>query len=414
MTLTLRPDVSAHEISSVVTSVTVVKKKKVPFGRALGKERLTKRPDRNIRHTTRRPDHVDTKFEKLPSSAIATSTSASSTSSRVAILVVARARTGSTFLGEFFNQHPGIFYLFEPLRSIPFMIKYDDLEEDKVNETMTNILLQLLTCNFTEEHASYKHLLNWPLTYQRSKTIQTFTGLDDVTKWRQIIGTPRVSDLHKMCVTHQHIAAKIIRIPDCANLKFIVQQGINLKVLFLVRDPRAVLVSIYGNLERNLTNIELFQSGDEVLLSNTTYETQNIGIFDAMHVSDYCNWLVSNFETIQNNDWLKRIVKIVRHEDLSLAPKNKADELYNFLNIGIHNDVYDWLDENAGAETQNSYKTMDTRRNSTALVFAWRLKILLSEVQDAQDVCADAMKLFGYRRFSTRQQLTNFAVPSIL
>lgn len=31
------------------------------------------------------------------------------------VIIVAGYRTGSTFVGEFFNQHPDVFYIFEPL-----------------------------------------------------------------------------------------------------------------------------------------------------------------------------------------------------------------------------------------------------------------------------------------------------------
>ena len=59
------------------------------------------------------------------------------------IILVTNYRSGSTFLGELFNQHPGSFYIFEPL--FPFTGGCEVREPVKAK-----LLYQLLKCEFPE------------------------------------------------------------------------------------------------------------------------------------------------------------------------------------------------------------------------------------------------------------------------
>ena len=49
----------------------------------------------------------------------------SSTSKRVNVIIVSEPRSGSSFWGQIFNQHPNVFYLFEPLRAVTVVTNED-------------------------------------------------------------------------------------------------------------------------------------------------------------------------------------------------------------------------------------------------------------------------------------------------
>ena len=49
----------------------------------------------------------------------------SSTIKRVNVIIVSEPRSGSSFWGQIFNQHPNVFYLFEPLRAVTVVTNED-------------------------------------------------------------------------------------------------------------------------------------------------------------------------------------------------------------------------------------------------------------------------------------------------
>ena len=53
------------------------------------------------------------------------SSSNTSTSKRVNVIIISEPRSGSSFLGQIFNQHPDVFYLFEALRAATVVTNED-------------------------------------------------------------------------------------------------------------------------------------------------------------------------------------------------------------------------------------------------------------------------------------------------
>ena len=53
------------------------------------------------------------------------SSSNTSTSKRVNVIIISEPRSGSSFLGQIFNQHPDVFYLFEALRAVTVVTNED-------------------------------------------------------------------------------------------------------------------------------------------------------------------------------------------------------------------------------------------------------------------------------------------------
>ena len=82
----------------------------------------------------------------------------SSTSKRVNVIIVSEPRSGSSFLGQIFNQHPNVFYLFEPLRAVTVVtnedlyLKLPSEQSTRSEITVWNFKLQVplfsLSCSF--------------------------------------------------------------------------------------------------------------------------------------------------------------------------------------------------------------------------------------------------------------------------
>ena len=67
----------------------------------------------------------------------------SSTSKRVKVIIASEPRSGSSFLGQIFNQHPNVFHLFEPLRAVT-VVTNEDLYLNLPSENYNRLAVKLL------------------------------------------------------------------------------------------------------------------------------------------------------------------------------------------------------------------------------------------------------------------------------
>ena len=75
----------------------------------------------------------------------------SSTSKRVKVIIASEPRSGSSFLGQIFNQHPNVFHLFEPLRAVTVVTNEDlylNLPSENYNRLALKLLFEILNCRF--------------------------------------------------------------------------------------------------------------------------------------------------------------------------------------------------------------------------------------------------------------------------
>ena len=71
----------------------------------------------------------------------------------VVIILLARMRTGSSFLGEIFNQNPSFFCLFEPLVSIDRFIRTGEVMVNQRQNLSSSLLLDYSQCRFPKKPA---------------------------------------------------------------------------------------------------------------------------------------------------------------------------------------------------------------------------------------------------------------------
>ena len=82
--------------------------------------------DPNIKELIERNDYVDHQNESLPEPPEKNDPNRSQTK----VLLICAHRSGSTFLGELFNQNEKAFYLFEPLVAIQAKMSTMGCDED--------------------------------------------------------------------------------------------------------------------------------------------------------------------------------------------------------------------------------------------------------------------------------------------
>jgi hypothetical protein len=288
-------------------------------------------------------------------------------------VIVTTWRSGSTYLGSLLNSVPGSFYHFEP-DSIKNILQH------KPNESETVLFLKkLLTCNYTGvEMNAYVRILKYHYYYllHNNRIWPTCQKLEDncyTSKFLSKSCNLFPYQTMKLTDTKLHIAAKLLEFED-----------LNIKMIYLVRDPRGSLIS------RN--KIDWCRATQSCI--------------DAKIV---CDNLVSDFKIAHKlkKKYPKRFY-IIRYEDMCLNLKSRSLAIMEFSQIKRNLIVDKFIDINSKSDPDNSNDPYTTQRDPKLNAFKWMSKITLKDLKYYQNSCAEAIKLWGYRLVNNPKDLKTF------
>ena len=322
------------------------------------------------------------------------------------IFLVSDMRAGSSFLGEMFNQHPQVFYLYEPVQALDY---YRENRQESVYDTMvTHLLNGIFHCNFRElsyltdflsfQYSSLKHRLaskalsSPPLCPENfnspSYSIRTCTPL-------------RTQTVSAICRLHRHTVVKTVQMKQIHKLSYLMDSegpaDYSLKVVHLVRDPRAILNS---------------RVTKDARINWTVASVKE-------HARGLCRDMLRNIKyAVSAPPWLEGSYTLLRYEDLATNPHQIAEQLYKFVGINIAPQVRMWIDR-ATAEGFTSV-TLDnsvsrlvspSAQNITDSVHKWRLQIPYSIVTMIETECYEVMNLLGYKIVDDEEELRTVSFP---
>ncbi|KAH3739782.1 hypothetical protein DPMN_046469 [Dreissena polymorpha] len=194
------------------------------------------------------------------------------------------------------------------------------------------------------------------------------------------------------CLESKTIILKFIRLS--------IQQAIellpffpNMKIIHIVRDPRAIINSrrnvlphVYRELEEAATlQPTLFCSRLQNDLSHTK-------LLLKLHPS---------------------IIKLVQYEDIAEHTFEASKDLYAFGGLKFDDKSVRFVKSQTQSRLDGcNYCT--ERRNSTATSIEWRSKIRLTEAQDIFNYCKKSMSVLGYLDLPDNQTLRDLSIPSRL
>lgn len=144
-----------------------------------------------------------------------------------------------------------------------------------------------------------------------------------------------------------------------------------LHVIYLVRDPRAIMNSRWGNENKGWCSKSSDCNSVEVLCRDME-EDLSVILKLTTHYSDK--------------------VHIVRYEDIALDPGAATQKMLQSLGIDYHEDIRSYIDTHTRKNVDNtkSYRQSETR------VAGWVSEMQWDEVDSVQRACSDIMKKFGY------------------
>ncbi|XP_048843956.1 carbohydrate sulfotransferase 3a isoform X2 [Brienomyrus brachyistius] len=335
------------------------------------------------------------------------------------IILMATTRTGSSFVGEFFNQQgSNMFYLFEPLWHVEKMLT---LETGGTNASASatayrDVLQQLFLCDFTllesflEPHPK-NHITTTLFRRESSNSLceePVCTPFVKKVFERYYCKIRRCGPLNltlasESCRQKDHRAIKTVRVRQLETLRPLVENpSLDVKLIQLVRDPRAVLASRMVAFSIKYKNWKKWAVDGEVPFDDE----------EVKKLKGNCDNIRASAELgLKQPDWLQQRYMLVRYEDIARYPMQKAAEMYRFTGIPFTSQVKQWILKNTQASKDGG--VYSTRKNSLEHVEKWRFSIPFKLAKVVQRVCGSAMKLFGYRIVHNEAMLTDKSISLI-
>ncbi|KAK1785104.1 hypothetical protein P4O66_018204, partial [Electrophorus voltai] len=324
------------------------------------------------------------------------------------ILLFSQTRSGSSFTGQLFNQHPKIFYMFEPLYHVQqIFIDVSTLHQEAWGRALLgayrDLLLNLYTCNlnFMEDYIQPKPQNHTTTSFFRRSSSHALCsppvclGASKKNRERkpeEVWCNQKCQPLNLTlaslaCQSRSHVAIKTVRIPLIKDLRTLIEDPrLDLKIVHLVRDPRAILASRMATFTNQYRAWKIWNA------TNKQPHYMDLSVIDRM-----CKDMEYSVLTgLQSPGWLSGRYLLVRYEDLALNPEVKAREIYRFLGLDLDTKVLTWIAQNTNS-TKKSNNKFSTSRDSKATLQSWRLRLGFDIVKTMQNLCGTSFALMGYR-----------------
>ncbi|XP_066522716.1 carbohydrate sulfotransferase 3-like [Hoplias malabaricus] len=343
---------------------------------------------------------------------------ASRSNGRKHILLLATTRTGSSFVGELFNQQgANMFYLFEPLWHVEQAI---NLAGVRTNYTVLStayreVLRQLLLCDFS--------LLESFMKPQPQDHVAAFLFCREFSQslCEKPVCTPYVKKVvehfhcrkrrcaplnltltSQYCLQTQHTAIKSVRVQKLETLRPLVEDPrLDIRFIQLVRDPRAMLASRMVAFPSKYKNWKIWAKTSTIPDDDNNYEIRKL--------KGNCDNIRMSAETgLERPAWLHGRYMLIRYEDVAQFPMRKAAEIYQFTGIPFHSRVKDWILKNTHSSSKFN-RIYSTKKNSSQQMDKWRITMSFELAQVVQKVCGPAMTLFGYKFIENEATLRNLS-----
>lgn len=280
-------------------------------------------------------------------------------------------RSGSTFIGDIFNTLPGNYYHYEPFN-------YRSVTQVKTDEVAMAHVKDLLRCNYGTK-TTLRHMNvsgHWHYN----------TNLAIYCNDKQGVLCRNVAFREAFCHIFPTQNMKLVRARVTVAEAILDDPELNVNVVLQVRDPRAVHLS-------------------RKTLGGCNWNA------DCYSMQHYCNYLVQDYNVAKPllEKYPKRF-KVLRFEDLALNPMEKTKEMFDQFGIEFGDRIQKFLEVHTRAKKGGKFSTF---RDSREVVSRWMNQMNMTEVEQVQSVCLEAMKLWGYNFVQDESQLNSTSFDPI-
>ncbi|XP_077439517.1 carbohydrate sulfotransferase 7 [Vanacampus margaritifer] len=340
---------------------------------------------------------------------------------RTHIYLHATWRTGSSFLGELFNQHPDVFYLYEPMWHIWQALYPGDA--GSLQGAVRDMLSALFRCDFSvlKLYAGSQNLTTAFIFGWKMNKVVCSEPLCDAHQ-RHRVGLVQedrcakcpkrdIRELERECKKYPVVVIKGVRVLDLSTLVPLMKDpAINLHIVQLFRDPRAVhnsrLKSKQALVKESIQVLRSKKHNDKykrLLVPSNRLNRAESYVSSAMEL--ICdNWLGDMMLVTNAPPWVRRSYHRVRYEDLVLHPARELQKLYRFSNLSTSPELERFaLNMTHGRGYSSDRPFLISSRDAKEAIFAWRERLSVEQIEQVEAYCSEVMRQLGYPNHSAEK-----------
>ncbi|XP_008833210.1 carbohydrate sulfotransferase 4 [Nannospalax galili] len=323
------------------------------------------------------------------------------------VLILTSWRSGSSFVGQVFGQHPDVFYLMEPAWHV--WMTFTSSTVWRLHMAVRDLMRSIFLCDMSVFDAYMKpgpraqsSLFQWA----QSRALCSPPACDAVSSIQ--ISSPKQCEVlcsrkpfemvEKVCRSHSHVVLKEVRFFNLQVLyPLLTDPSLNLHIVHLVRDPRAVFRS------RERTAADLKIDSHIVLEQNLTMLKVEDQPYNVMKV--ICKSHVGIAKAIQAlPETLQQRYLLLRYEDLVRAPVGQTSRMYDFVGLKFLPHLQTWVYNLTHGKGLGKAAFRTNARDALNVSQAWRWSLPYKKVSRVQEVCGEAMDLLGYVQVKSQQE----------
>ncbi|XP_061078095.1 carbohydrate sulfotransferase 6 [Conger conger] len=319
---------------------------------------------------------------------------------KVHVLLLSSWRSGSSFLGQTFSQHPDVFYLMEPAWHVWTTLRQPGAWALRmaVRDLMRSVFLCDMSVleSYTPANRNVSQIFMWShsraLCSPPACPLTPRDAFSNETACKLRCDARGLQGAQAACRSYSHVVLKEVRFFDLEPLYPLLRDPtLDLRIIHLVRDPRAVARSRDKSAKALTRDNALVLEKGDTLVTDTRYD-----VLEAV-----CRSHVRIYETAVLNppEFLRGRYKLVRYEDLVRDTSAEVEDMYDFAGLEMSERLQEWIyrvTHGKGSGTRKEAFQI-TSRNAADVSQAWRTTLPFDKVRRIQQLCKGAMELMGYR-----------------
>uniref|UniRef100_A0A667H940 Sulfotransferase n=1 Tax=Lynx canadensis TaxID=61383 RepID=A0A667H940_LYNCA len=318
------------------------------------------------------------------------------------VLVLSSWRSGSSFVGQLFGQHPDVFYLMEPAWHI--WMTFTESTAWRLHMAARDLIRAIFLCDMSVFDAYMKpgprrqsSLFQWEgsraLCSPPACNVFSRDMIIPQAHCKLLCSKQPFEVVEKACRSYSHVVLKEVRFFNLQVLYPLLRDpSLNLHIVHLVRDPRAVFRS------REHTT--------EELMTDSRIEDQPYYVMQVI-----CQSQMEIYKAVQSLPTaLRQRYMLIRYEDLVRDPLGRTDQMYKFVGLKFLPQLQTWVYNSTRGKGMGSHAFHTNARNALNVSQAWRWTLPYAKVSRLQKVCNDTMTLLGYHLVRSEQEQRNLSL----
>ncbi|XP_060109863.1 carbohydrate sulfotransferase 4 [Heteronotia binoei] len=327
------------------------------------------------------------------------------------VLVLSSWRSGSSFVGQIFSQHPDVFYMMEPAWHVWATMQQNSAKA--LQMAVRDLVRSVFKCDmsvfdaYMSEQRNQTALFQWEASRALCSppACSSFQRSDIISQGacKTLCGKYPFLKVAQACKTYSHVVLKEVRFFSLRVLYSLLDDpSLNLKIIHLVRDPRAVFRSrehTAGELARDSSILMGHQRGQK--------GTEPYAVMREIcksHLEIYAQGSCG-LPGLLHGRYLS-----MRYEDIVRDPQAMVAQLYRFAGLRFTPRLQAWVHNITHGQGLGT-KAFDVgARDAVNVSQAWRKTLPYPKVAKLQEACKDAMGVLGYRMAASEAEQTNLSL----